>query len=227
VEPTAWDVAAAAWTDHVREGGDVPWESHARALADLLPPPAGLVVDVGCGEGRLVRELCARGYNAIGFDVTEGLIDAARTADPGGSYEVADARSLPLRDRVARLVTCINVLQHLPDLDTALSEIARVLTVEGVLIAAVVHPVAEAGAYDAERDELAVTRYFDECARFVSLGKIGIPHHHRTIESYVRAPVGHGFALDELREVPGRSGSVPLYLDLRAHRTDQDIREHS
>lgn len=41
---------------------------------------------------------------------------------------------------------------------------------------------------------------------------------HRTIQSYMRALSAAGFTLGDLREVPGRSASVPLYLDLRAFR---------
>jgi len=214
----AWDAAAGLWADHVRDGGDVRWETHAAVLAEILPPPNGLTVDAGCGEGRFTRALRGLGHETVGFDVTPPLIDAAREADPSGTYEVADVRSLPLGDSSAQLVTCINVLQHVADLDAALGEFARVLAKGGVLVAAVVHPVAEIGTYDAERDAISVSRYFVEEARPVPLGDAEVMHHHRTIESYARALRAAGFALDDLREVPGRSASVPLYLDLRAHR---------
>src|SRR5215208_6348635 len=167
---------------------------------------------------RSLGDSCGRARETVGFDVTPALIDAAREADPSGTYEVADVRSLPLGDSSAQLVTCINVLQHVADLDAALGEFARVLAKGGVLVAAVVHPVAEIGTYDAERDAISVSRYFVEEARPVPLGDAEVMHHHRTIESYARALRAAGFALDDLREVPGRSASVPLYLDLRAHR---------
>ena len=218
MEPPAWDAAAASWTDHVRSGPDARWEAHLRVLGQIVPPPNGLSIDAGCGEGRFTRELRAHGHQTIGFDAAAGLIDAARTADPTGRYEVADVRSMPVRDSSAGLVTCVNVLEHIADLDAVLAEFARVLAKGGVLVAAVVHPVAEAGAYDAEQDAISVSRYFAEDARPVSVGDVEVVHHHRTLESYVRALGAAGFTLDDLREVPGRSGSVPLYLDLRAHR---------
>jgi SAM-dependent methyltransferase len=215
---SAWDAAAGLWADHARNGRDAPWEAHTAVLAELLPPPNGLTVDAGCGEGRFTRDLRGLGHETIGFDVTPALIDAARDADPSGTYEVADVRSLPLGDSSAQLVTCINVLQHVADLDAALGEFARVLAKGGVLVAAVVHPVAEIGTYDADRDAISVSCYFAEDARPVPLGDAEVMHHHRTIESYARALRAAGFTLDDLREVPGRSASVPLYLDLRAHR---------
>jgi ubiquinone/menaquinone biosynthesis C-methylase UbiE len=218
VELSAWDSAAGLWTDHVRDGGDIRWEGHAAVLVEMLPPPHGLTVDAGCGEGRFTRDLRGRGYDAVGFDATPALIEAAREADPSGLYEVADVRDMPLGDNTAQLVTCINVLQHVADPHPTLEEFARILGVGGVLVVAVVHPVAEIGTYDAERDAISVSRYFAEEARSVPLGDLEVMHHHRTIESYAKALRAAGFTLDDLREVPGRSGSVPLYLDLRAHR---------
>jgi SAM-dependent methyltransferase len=227
VDVGAWDAAAVLWADHVRDGGDVRWDAHAAVLAELLPPSDGLTVDAGCGEGRFTRDLRARGYNTVGFDSTAALVDAARAADPTGVYEVADVRSLPLGDGCAQLVTCINVLQHVADLDAAIAELARVLAAGGVLVAAVIHPVAEVGTYDAERDEITVSRYFAEAARPVPLGDVEVMHHHRTIESYVRALGAAGLTIDDLREVPGRSASVPLYLDLRARRSLDDLLHES
>jgi ubiquinone/menaquinone biosynthesis C-methylase UbiE len=215
----AWDAAAGLWADHVRHGSDVRWKAHAAVLAEILPPPHGLTVDAGCGEGRFTRDLRGRGYDTVGFDANAALIDAARDVDPSGMYEVADVRSLPLGDNSAQLLTCINVLEHVVDLDAPLAEFARVLAAGGVLVAAVVHPVAAVGIYDPERDVISVSRYFAEEARPVPLGDGDVMHHHRTIESYSRALRAAGFTLDDLREVPGRSASVPLYLDLRAHRS--------
>lgn len=214
----AWDSAAPQWENHVRDGRDVRWNDHAAVLAELLPPPEGLTIDAGCGEGRFTRDLRIRGYQVIGFDSTEALVDAARGADPGGTYEVADVRSLPVGDGAAQFVACINVLQHVDGLEAVLAEFSRILAPGGVLLAAIVHPVAEVGIYDPDRDAIVVSRYFAEEPRTVPLGEVNVTHYHRTIETYTRALCDAGFTLDDLREVPGRSASVPLYLDLRARR---------
>jgi SAM-dependent methyltransferase len=216
-EHGAWDAGAEAWVGLVRRD-DPRGHPHDASILELLPPPAGRTLDVGCGEGRLTRELRARGYDAAGFDTSERLVAEARAADPAGSYAVAAADALPVEDGAAALVVCVNVLMHVEDLDAVLRELGRALVRGGSLLVGLVHPVAEAGRYDEEHDELRVTRYFEREPHGVPLGHVEVFHQHRTIEDYVRAFLGAGFALADLREVPGRTGTTPLYLDVLLER---------
>jgi ubiquinone/menaquinone biosynthesis C-methylase UbiE len=213
MEAGAWDAGAAEWVALVRcaEHG----VAHDTVLRELLPAPGGEALDVGCGEGRWTRYLSASGWHATGIDRSEALVAAAREADEAGVYEVGDATSLPIEDASIDLVLCVNMLMHVVDLGRAVSELARVLRSGGVAVVGLVHPVAEAGTYDEERDELRVARYFEAEEHPIPLGHGHVAHQHRTIEQYVRAFLGAGFALDDLREVPGRTGSTPALLDLR------------
>jgi ubiquinone/menaquinone biosynthesis C-methylase UbiE len=56
------------------------------------------VVDVGCGAGRAVGELTARGVRAIGVDLDPTTIGIAVERWPAGEFHVADATALPLDD---------------------------------------------------------------------------------------------------------------------------------
>jgi ubiquinone/menaquinone biosynthesis C-methylase UbiE len=213
-EARAWEEGAEEWIELVR---DPPHrhEEHDEVIRELLPAAGGVAVDVACGEGRFTRELRTRGFDAIGVDRSEKLVAAAREADPEGRYVVAEAGSLPLDDGSARVVLCVNALMHVVDLDAAIREFARVLGSGGVFVAGLVHPVAEAGEFDEERDALVVSRYFEAVPHRIPLGHHHVEHQHRTIEQYVRSCLAAGFRLDDLREVPGRTGSTPRYLDLR------------
>src|SRR4051812_14109739 len=63
-----------------------------------LPPPAGdLTIDIGCGEGRLGRELMRRGHNVVGVEVSATLALAALDHPESQPVVVADAADLPLR----------------------------------------------------------------------------------------------------------------------------------
>jgi ubiquinone/menaquinone biosynthesis C-methylase UbiE len=86
-----------------------------------------VTLDIGCGEGRLPRDLTARGHEVIGIDASPTLIEHARRADSDGAYRVADATALPVPDASVDLVTAFMVLHDVDDLDAALREIARVM----------------------------------------------------------------------------------------------------
>jgi SAM-dependent methyltransferase len=76
----SWIDNASAWTQVVREGLIPSRQAGTdaaiiHACASLAPGP---VLDVGCGEGWLVREMSARGIRARGVDISPPLIDRAR-----------------------------------------------------------------------------------------------------------------------------------------------------
>ena len=218
MEAGAWNAGAKAWAAQVREHAAGPAHAHDEVIRELLPPAAGLAVDVGCGEGRWTRELRERGYDVVGVDRSEGLVAEARAADPQGRYEIADATALPFDDGIAELALSLNVLMHVVELDLAIAELARILARGGVLVVGLMHPVAEAGTWDEERGEQRLSSYFEAAEHALPLGDHHVFHQHRTIEQYVRAFLGAGFALDDLREVPGHTGAIPRYLALRLTR---------
>ena len=214
METDAWNAAAHDWAHRIREGMGGRVHLHDASIYELLPQPSGLTLDVGCGEGRLTRELSARGYDVVGVDASTALVDEARAADPSGRYEVASIDALPFADASVELAVCVNVLPHVHDLAGAAAELARVLAPGGAFVIGTIHPVAHAGTLDEESGELRITDYWNREREAVPLGEHTVHHERRTIEDYLRTFLGAGLVLTELREVPGASGKLPLYLDL-------------
>jgi SAM-dependent methyltransferase len=217
-EEHAWDAAAETWVEEIRRGDRGPAHQHDEVLRELLPAPSGLTVDAGSGEGRWTRELRSLGHDVIGIDRSERLVALAREADPEGRYEIGTLEALPLEDASASFVLCVNVLPHVVDLEPVIAELARVLAPGAVLLIGTIHPVMEAGTFDEETGELRLRSYFAAEAHAIPLGHHHVFHQHRTIEGYVRPLLAGGFALDDLREVPGRTGGTPRYLVLRLTR---------
>ena len=101
------------------------------AIAEVAPPPASAVLDVGCGEGTFLASIAERfSLEGHGVDISVSAIEAAAKRHPSLGWVVANAdRGLPFADASFRLVLTIAGRRHPP-------EFARVLEPEGRLIAA-------------------------------------------------------------------------------------------
>jgi 2-polyprenyl-3-methyl-5-hydroxy-6-metoxy-1,4-benzoquinol methylase len=86
------------------------------------------VLDVGCGEGLVIRQMGVLWDEAEihGVDIDTELLQAARRVGAGAEYVAASIAQLPLSDDGYDLVICTEVLEHLPFPQTALAEIVRV-----------------------------------------------------------------------------------------------------
>jgi malonyl-CoA O-methyltransferase len=105
----------------------------------LLPDVHGrTVLDAGCGTGRYLQELKARGAFAIGMDLSAAMLARARAG--GDSVARADLRALPFDAMSIDVVVCGLALGDVAELELALAEIARVLRPAGCVIYSVVHP---------------------------------------------------------------------------------------
>jgi 2-polyprenyl-3-methyl-5-hydroxy-6-metoxy-1,4-benzoquinol methylase len=75
------------------EGADLAGEAR---MVDAMLPRGSLVLDAGCGQGRVGAELAARGHRVTGVDADEGLVLAARADHPDQRWVVADLADLDL-----------------------------------------------------------------------------------------------------------------------------------
>ncbi len=224
----AWEAHAQEWLAWVdpavgRDGmnrGDGFWDTTWPALARLLPEPRGLTLDIGCGEGRGARELTALGHRVIGVDTSPTLSRSAH--ERGTTVLRADAARLPIASHSVSLAFACMSLLDIDDLDSALSEIDRVLAPTGVVVAAIVHPAVS--MFDAARMRdgdlhvpepyLTVRRYDDRVEREGLAATFSSVH--RPLADYFGPLLAKGFALTGFSE-SGRN-LVPWCLAFRAER---------
>jgi 2-polyprenyl-3-methyl-5-hydroxy-6-metoxy-1,4-benzoquinol methylase len=87
------------------------------------------VLDVGCGEGVLVHRWALQMPHArlLGIDLEEGSIQAgwAERQAPNLEYRTMPAEDLPFADGEFELASAIEVLEHVPDPEHTLAEMAR------------------------------------------------------------------------------------------------------
>ena len=143
-----WEPEGENWIRWARTPGfDAYWYFRDTVFDAILPSPHGLTLEVGCGEGRVTRDLVARGHDVVALDPAPTLVRAAAEEDP---VQVRDRDGLRLpfpEDRVGVVVT-YNVLQNVADLPGAVQEMSRVLRPGGALCVCVVHPVTDLGGFE-------------------------------------------------------------------------------
>jgi len=107
-----------------------------RALAVAALPPGSRVLDLGCGLGATAAVCRAEfGLDAVGLDVSAGMLAEAREQRPALPLLRASGARLPFRAGALDAVLAECTLALLPDLDAALAEVRRVLREDGLLIA--------------------------------------------------------------------------------------------
>ncbi len=236
ITESSWEAEAENWVRWARtRGHDAYWYYSPSFFEEIVPPPGRRTLEIGCGEGRVCRDLAARNHTVVGIDSSPTLVRYAQDADPGGSYQRADAASLPFPDASFDLVVAYNSLMDFADMPGAVCEAARVLEAGGRLCAVVTHPTADAGAFETtEPDSPFVIRatYFGRRRFEDHFERNGLQITFRgwmyALEDYWRALEAASFTVERLREPAASEAAVrmrssfrrwqrlPQFLQLRA-----------
>lgn len=117
-------------------------EPHILERIDRVDWNGKRVLEVGLGLGADSEQLIRRGARWTGVDLTEESVARVETrlAIRGLAHDglfVASARRLPFPDHQFDVVFSHGVLHHIPDIDAAQRELARVLRPGGLLVAMV------------------------------------------------------------------------------------------
>jgi len=95
------------------------------------------ILDLGCGNGRLYELFEEMPVDYYGIDISEKLIEIAKSRYPNTKFQVADALNLPFPDNFFNKIFSIAVFHHIPSEKFRLQflkEAKRVLKPEGLLI---------------------------------------------------------------------------------------------
>lgn len=134
-----WDAVAQLRGSNPSACSELLVETLAAACGELQ---AKHVLDIGTGGGHPALRFAQRGARVLGIDVAERSVEIARDyVQRFGaeeveriSFEVMDAMHLGLPDESFDLVTCLKTLWCLPQIDTGLGEMRRVLRPGGRLV---------------------------------------------------------------------------------------------
>lgn len=113
-------------------GQDRGWRRATRTALALRPGER--VLDVGAGTGVSTAELARSGADAVGVDLSLGMLGAGRRIRPHVPLVAGDALRLPFRDVAFDAVTISFALRNVVDAGAALRELARVTRPGGRLV---------------------------------------------------------------------------------------------
>lgn len=213
---SAYDRNAEFWIGIIRDRID-PYQTQLTdpALLAMIGDCHGLdILDAGCGEGYLARELVTRGAEHVhGVDTCEGLVQAARThpdhrADRATFYH-ADVAAIPLADDSVDLVVANRLPNGIAEPARRFGEFARVLRPDGRMILLGMHPcfyaaraertATTAGEYsvDAYFGVRTVEQNFNVSGRVSPTASV---QSFYSLESYIGMITSAGFVIADLRE---------------------------
>jgi 2-polyprenyl-3-methyl-5-hydroxy-6-metoxy-1,4-benzoquinol methylase len=194
----SWGKNARPWTVAVREEQIESRKlitDHAIVDAILSRSPRS-VLDIGCGEGWLSRELATRNIHVVGVDVVPGLIEAAQRTGGGDfraiSYEEIAAGELRVSVDV---VVCNFSLLGKESVEGVFRATPSLLDSHGSFIVQTLHPAIACGDLPYQ-DGWREGSWTGFSADFSDPA----PWYFRTLESWIKLFVGNGFRLREVRE---------------------------
>jgi ubiquinone/menaquinone biosynthesis C-methylase UbiE len=215
---------AQGWLAWARTPGHDAYWTYRDAFFSLVPEPGAATLEVGCGEGRVARDLAARGHRVTGLDASPTLLRAAAEADPAGRYVVGPAEALPFEDGAFDLVVAYNSLMDVADMPAAVREAARVLAPGGRLCACVTHPLPDAGSWRDDETYAVTESYLEQRWFSGTMERKGLEFTFEgwcfPLEAYAGALEAAGLLIEAIREpadpAGGRWARVPMFLMWRA-----------
>ena len=194
-----WNEIAGWWVETVR---DDPRDSTdlLELLDELIVDTDGLTLDLGCGEGQVMRHL---GSPIVGTDISDRLLTVAAGAGPVVQASLPDLGWL--RPGSVDRAVCVGVVEMVEDHRRLFSEVSTVVRPGGQLVVVMNHPVATVP--DAEPLVDQAGQILWRWGEYLEPGRL-VQHvqgndvvlYHRPLGSLLDAAAAAGWRLDQLIE---------------------------
>jgi SAM-dependent methyltransferase len=201
----SWSELADWWVIEVVE--DPAYETVVTPLLlDILEPVAGRIyLDLGCGEGRVMRTVSATGSVVHGIELNLQLAERAARIGPTIVGSLPDLGFLT--DDSYDGAYCVLVLEHIPDHSRLFQEVARVVKPGGRFALVMNHPFWTAPGSTPITDEDGETlwrpgAYFSTGTSEEPAGESRIVFQHRTLADLLNRAAAAGLTLERVDEIP-------------------------
>jgi ubiquinone/menaquinone biosynthesis C-methylase UbiE len=135
------DAGYSMWAPRY-DGPNPAIETEEPVFSELVGTSSpGVALDAACGTGRHAAILSSKGWEVIGVDATEAMLERARAKVPDATFYPGRLRALPVDADSVDLVVCGLALSHVEDLGPVYAEFERVLRPGGRVITTDMHPM--------------------------------------------------------------------------------------
>ena len=191
-------------------------EEHAGLLGDVR---GKRVLEVGCGAASCARWLAGQGAEAVGLDISAGMLRHAAAGAAESGIEVplvqASADALPFADDSFDLAcSAFGGVPFVADSGAVMREVARVLRPGGRWVFAVTHPMRWIFSDDPGPGGLTVVQSYFDRTPYLEVdgnGRATYVEHHRTLGDYVRQLAAAGLRLVDLVEPEWPEGHTQIW----------------
>ena len=200
-----WSELSEWWLAEIEEDRAYETVVTPMLLDVVRPEPGSTYLDLGCGEGRVMRAVTESGAVAHGVDLTLAL---ARRAAVSGPVVVGRLPDLGfLRDDSYDGAFCVLALEHIEDEGRLFTEAARAVRPGGVLALVINHPYRTApGATPiSDFDGETLWRpgdYFSSGTTLEPAGEMHVLFHHRNTATILESAAAVGWSLERFVEAP-------------------------
>lgn len=222
-----WDKYADIYDTGIGDGAE---DLHMNYLDPLIFDYLGDrnyegIVEVGCGNGYLLRKLSVKSKGVVGLDYSAELLKTAKKRiglSKNIRLVLSDAsKELPLESNSVDVIVANMVLQYLPELSVFANESFRILKNGGLLLVLVDHPAHLLFARSQELAGKKDTHFIDTGSYFAEgmrkknslWNKAVLEYCHRTVGGYINSFAKY-LALRRIDEI-SQDNEVPRILGLK------------
>jgi len=204
-----WEEHAEWWQRQFTDGVDPEYTEQILPLIAQHLPSSGHVLDVGCGEGQVARVAAAAGLDVLGVDPALTQVAVARERGGGPAYAQGSATDLGVEDASMDAAVACLVFEHIPDVDAALAEVARVLRPGGRFLFLLNHPLLQTPGSGWIDDQILdppeqywrIGPYLREADTVEEVERgVFIRFYHRPLHRYLNAAYDAGLGLVRMEE---------------------------
>ena len=113
-------------------------ETYLRHYVELVihyAPPCSKILDLGCGNGISAKLLNQADFDVVGTDISSLFLKEAQDWENSRlRYQVCDVMELPFESESFNVICSNELVEHLPDVETALTEMMRVVCKGGRIV---------------------------------------------------------------------------------------------